>query len=74
MGRIFNSKKGSSTVEAALLIPLLILIIVTLVNAGIKLEKRVEESSKEHVYSAEDVLKSKIDNPEKIIRARWVIK
>mgnify|MGYP003316154717 CR=1 FL=1 len=71
---ISNSRKGSSTVEAALVIPLLILIIIGLISAGIRLEKRVELNSGEHVCDAQDVLKSKLENPEKIIRAKWVIR
>lgn len=74
IGPISNSRKGSSTVEAALVIPLLILIIVGLISAGIRLEKRVEDSSSDHVYEARDILGSKLDNPEKIVRAKWVIR
>lgn len=74
IGQISNSHRGSSTVEAALVIPLLILIIAGLISVGIRLEKRVEDSSSYHVYEARDVLDSKFENPEKIVRAKWVIR
>ena len=68
-----STKRGSATVEAALVIPLLILIIALIICAGIKYEKHVEESSNEHIQAADEVLVDDLTNIEDVVRGRWVL-
>jgi len=67
-----NSKRGSSTVEAALVLPILILIIAALISTSLNYEKEVEESSIENFAKADEWLEDSLDNLEDLSRARWL--
>ena len=73
MKRTFASraKRGSATIEASLVIPLLILIIVGIIKiAGVR-EVRVRENSTENIKSTLEYLKDDATNPEDLLRLRW---
>jgi len=63
--RVFKSKKGSSSVEAAFVIPIVVLVICGLLSVSLKLYKQVYDESKTitETYTEEDSL-----------RGRWVLK
>jgi len=70
---ISNSKKGSSTVEAALVLPVLILIIVSIISASMRYEKDIESTSLMHLTRAYEGIEDTSSNPEDIVRARWLL-
>lgn len=66
-----NPRQGSATIEAALVIPLLILTIVGIINiAGVR-EVKVRENSTENIKSTLEYLKDDATNPEDLLRLRW---
>ena len=60
--------------EAALIIPLVILIIVGMIEIGMTLEERVQISSTEHAAQAADITDGGRFPAEAILRGKWYIK
>ena len=60
--------------EAALIIPLVILIIAGMIELGWKLCEKVEISSSEHTVYARELTEGGKLPPDKILRGRWYIK
>lgn len=71
---ILKSKKGNANIEAALVIPLLVIIIAMIMKMAVVLEIRVDESSREHYADAKEVLKDTLTNTEDFMRGRWTLK
>ena len=59
--RIFNSKRGSVTVEAALIVPLIFIVVFGLISIALTYYKRIYEQSQTEMRTA---------YPEDIVRAR----
>ncbi len=68
------ASRGSAEVEAALIIPLVILIIVGMVKLGIQLYEKVDLSSAEHQLYAEELANGGKIPEESVLRARWYFK
>ena len=60
--------------EAALIIPLVILIIVGMVKVGIQLYEKVDASSLEHTAYARELAGGGKIPEESMLRARWYVK
>ena len=60
--------------EAALIIPLVILIVVGMIKLGTQLVGKVEVSSSEHAAYAQELTEGGKLPAEKILRGRWYIK
>lgn len=71
---ILKSKKGNANIEAALVIPLLVIIIAMIIKMAVVLEERVEDSSAGHYIDAREVLKDTLTNTEDFMRGRWTFK
>ena len=68
-----SSRRGSAQVEAALIIPLVILIIVGMVKLGIALYGEVLSSSAENAEAAASLATGGTIPTESILRLRWHI-
>ena len=60
-------------VEAAMVIPLLILIIVGIIACSMYLENKVEKNSYENQSAAKDILVDDITNIEDLLRGSWIL-
>ena len=60
--------------EAALIIPLVILLIVGMIELGMTLEERVQTSSIQHAAQAEDITDGGRFPAEIILRGKWYFK
>ncbi len=69
-----RGSEGSAQVEAALIIPLVILIVVGMIKLGTLLCEKVETSSSEHAAYAQELTEGGRIPAEKILRGRWYIK
>ncbi len=69
-----RSFRASAQVEAALIIPLVILIIAGMVKLGTDLYARTAESSAANAEYAEELAKGGSIPAEAILRGRWHIK
>ena len=65
------SSRGSAEVEAALIIPLVILIIVGMVKLGVQLFEKVDASCLEHQAYAEELAGGGKIPEESVLRTRW---
>ena len=68
------NSKGSAQVEAALIIPLVVLIIVGMIELGTLLEKKVETSSLQHASEAAVITEGGTFPAETILRGKWYFK
>ena len=68
------ASRGSAEGEAALIIPLVILIIVGMVKLGIQLYEKVDSSSAEHQIYAQELAGGGKIPEESLLRARWYFK
>lgn len=68
-----GSKRGSASIEASLVIPLLILIIAGLIKIGTVFEKRVIDESLRCRAEGAQISEDSLTNTEDIIRGRWII-
>ena len=66
--------KGSAQVEAAIIVPLVILLIVGMLKLGLQLEEMVEISSMAHSAASADIVDGGSLPAESILRGRWYIK
>ena len=66
--------RGSAQVEAALIVPLVILIIIGMIKTSITLEEKVVASSAENCAAAELLSRGGKVPTESILRGRWYIK
>lgn len=69
-----NAKRGSSTVEAAIVFPLIILITAGLITIGSSNCKKVRDDSDKNIAAAELALDQKLLTVENIMRGRWILK
>ena len=69
-----QSFRASAQVEAALIIPLVILIIAGMIRLGTSLYFRVTESSAENCLKAQVLADGGVIAAESILRGRWYIK
>ena len=69
-----RSFRGSAQVEAALIIPLVILIVAGMIKIGMTLEQKVIVSSAENCAAAELLSRGGKIPTESILRGRWYIK
>ena len=69
-----RDSRGSAQVEAALIIPLVILLIVGMIELGMTLEERVQTSSIQHAAQAEDITDGGRFPAEIILRGTWYFK
>ena len=69
--RIFKCSKGSSTVEASLVFPLVILVLITLLLTGVRMLEKVRSSAlKNRAYSVETLEPSM--PAETLLRLKWL--
>ena len=69
-----DSKKGSAIVEAAMVLPVVILIIAAIIDCGLQLYSNVKISSENHIAEADaDIEGKELDVPD-ILRTGWVFK
>jgi len=69
-----QSSRGSAQVEAALIIPLTVLIIVGMVKLSVSMYGRVTESSQAGSAAAELLSDGGLVPVESVLRGRWHIK
>ena len=69
-----SSSRGSAEVEAALIIPLAVLIIVGMVRLGTELFDRTAVDSLKNSEAAEELVGGGRIPTESILRGRWYIK
>ena len=69
-----SSRRGSAEVEAALIIPLAVLIIVGMVRLGTELFDRTAADSLKNSEAAEELVGGGRIPTESILRGRWYIK
>ena len=69
-----DSKKGSAIVEAAMVLPVVILIIAAIIDCGLKLYSDVKLGSETHIAEADaDIEGKELDVPD-IFRTGWVFR
>ena len=68
------NSRGSAQVEAALILPLVILIIVGMVKLGVRMQARVAENSAQNSLKASVLAEGGTIPTETILRGRWHIK
>lgn len=66
--------RGSALVQASIIIPLIVLIIVGMISLGNDLCEKVETSSAEHCAAVEDIIDGGTIPPESVIRGKWYFK
>jgi len=69
-----DPSRGSAQVEAAMIIPLVVLLIAGMLKLGIHLSEKVETSSAGHSAAAENIIDGGALPAESILRGRWYIK
>ncbi|MCR5336189.1 MAG: hypothetical protein K6E42_06505 [Synergistes sp.] len=69
-----NAKRGSSTVEAAIVFPLIILIAAALIAIGSDNCSKVREDSDKNIAAAELALDQDLLTVENIMRGRWILR
>jgi len=65
-----NAKSGSSTVEAALLYPLVILLLVFIMQKSIALHSDIKETSIRHISTLAESIEAAIEHPGLLLRSR----
>ena len=68
------NSRGSAQVEAALIIPLVILLIAGMIELGMTLEERVRISSIRNAEQAENIIDGGRFPAEAILRGKWYFK
>ena len=68
------NSRGSAQVEAAIIIPLVILLIAGMIELGMLLENKVEISSFQHAAEASDITDGGRFPAEVILRGKWYFK
>ena len=68
-----NGRRGSTTVEAVLVFPLIILIAAALISIGSGLYKNVKDMSLDHIEKARQESEDPVLSTESIMRGRWII-
>ena len=68
------NSRGSAQVEAALIIPLVILLTAGMIGLGMTLEEKVQTSSIQHAAQAADITDGGKFPAEAILRGKWYIK
>lgn len=68
-----NSRRGSASVEAALVFPLIILIAAALISIGSGLYESVKSTSLSHMEKARQEAEGSVISAERIMRGRWII-
>ena len=71
---MINTKSGSSTIEASLVIPILILIIVVIIKIAEIRESNVAENSRNNITENQEILEDTVLNVEDILRGYWSLK
>ena len=78
--RIFNAdpraffRRGSAQVEAAMIVPLLILIIAMIIRVGIGQTDSVQVNADRHREQAAGICAGKACSPENLLRGKWMLK
>ncbi len=67
-------RSGSSAVEAALIYPLIILIIAGLISIGSDMSGKVVSSSAAHALAARESCEDETVSAEDIMRGRWIFR
>ena len=69
-----KAKQGNAVIEAALVLPLIILISAALIRAGSDMSSRVIETSSIHTEQARAECEGGMVDTEDIMRGRWVLR
>jgi len=69
-----SSVRGSAEVEAALIIPLAVLVIAGMIKLGTQLFDRTVESSLKNTQAAAELVEGGKLSTESILRGRWYLK
>lgn len=65
-----NAKSGSATVEAALLYPLVILLLAFIMQKSIALHSDIKETSIQHVSTLVESMEAATEHPSLLLRSR----
>jgi len=69
---IKEKNRGSSTVEAAMIVPLVILVLAAIIKVAGSRELMVINNSKENILAALEYLKDDFSNIEDVLRGLWI--
>ncbi len=67
-----SKKDGSAMLEAALIFPLLVLMIAGIVNCALYVQSHVRQDAEKHRAEASEYLNSSMLRPEAVLRLEWV--
>jgi|GEM_PF-3730893 len=65
------SKRGSSTVEAAMIFPLVVLITVGIIRHTLGFHDRIMDASAEHIEKTESFMENRLLTTEDVLRVKW---
>ena len=65
------SKRGSSTVEAAMIFPLVVLITVGIIRHTLGFHDRIRDASAEHIEKTESFMENRLLTTEDVLRVKW---
>ncbi len=67
-----SKKDGSAMVEAALVFPLLVLMIAGIVSCALYVQDHIRQDAERHRAEASEYLESSVMRPETPLRLEWV--
>ncbi len=65
------SKRGSSTVEAAMIFPLVVLITAGIIRHTLGFHDRIRNASAEHLEKTESFMENRLLTTEDVLRVKW---
>ena len=67
------SKRGSATVEAALIFPVIILTVAAMISCSFELMERIDTAADTHLQETDSFMKNMLFTTEDILRGKWIL-